>query len=248
MTILCTIAKRRDIATMQQLPLELPALTSTTAADFVVGECNRLAVAWIERWPDWPAGILVLHGPTGSGRSHLAEIWRHRAEASDVEWPEVEVCAARANRGCRLLVDPVPPPPWGMEQERHLLHLLNVVRERRGSLLLVADGPPGVWPIELPDLGSRVRAAGVAGIGPPDDATLAAVLAKHFGDRQLPVGADVIAFLVARMERSFAAAEWLASEIDRAALAGRRVPTVRLAAEVLAREAIQGNRRGAETP
>ena len=50
-----------------------------------------------------------------------------------------------------------------------------------------------------------------------------------FEDRQLPVGEDIISFLLARMERSFAAARDIAAEIDRLALAEQRQVTIPLA-------------------
>ena len=32
---------------------------------------NREALAWIDRWPDWPAPALALGGPAGCGKTHL---------------------------------------------------------------------------------------------------------------------------------------------------------------------------------
>jgi chromosomal replication initiation ATPase DnaA len=62
---------------------------------------------------------------------------------------------------------------------------------------------------------------------------LAAVLVKLFADRQTDVGPDLIRFLVARMDRSFAAAEATVADLDRAGLARHRPITARLAAAVL---------------
>ena len=56
---------------------------------------------------------------------------------------------------------------------------------------------------------------------------------SFFADRQLTVGAGVVRFLLARMERSFAAARGLVAAIDRAALESRRDITVPLARQVL---------------
>jgi len=44
------------------------------------------------------------------------------------------------------------------------------------------------------------------------------VLVKHFADRQVRVAPPVVAFLVRRMERSFAAAALLAERLDHMAL------------------------------
>jgi chromosomal replication initiation ATPase DnaA len=68
----------------------------------------------------------------------------------------------------------------------------------------------------------------------PDEALIAALLVKLFADRQLQINADLVAYLVARMERSFEAARCLVGALDQAALAAHRRITVPLARAVLA--------------
>jgi chromosomal replication initiation ATPase DnaA len=70
-------------------------------------------------------------------------------------------------------------------------------------------------------------------LGDPDDPLIAAVLAKGFADRGLRVGDDVIAWLVLRIERSFAAAGDVVARLDALALAERRDITVPLARAML---------------
>ena len=70
-------------------------------------------------------------------------------------------------------------------------------------------------------------------LGAPDDDLLRRVLTKLFADRQLDVDPGVIGYIATRMERSFAAASRIVAALDRAALAGGRGVTRRLAAEVL---------------
>jgi chromosomal replication initiation ATPase DnaA len=67
----------------------------------------------------------------------------------------------------------------------------------------------------------------------PDDALLEALLVKLFADRQLAVGEELLRYLLARMERSFAAARALVAALDRAALAEGRAVTIPLARRVL---------------
>jgi len=100
--------------------------------------------------------------------------------------------------------------------------------------LVVARLAPAAWPIALPDLASRLRAGAAIGVAPPDDALIAAVLVKHFADRQLRVMPTVIAYLVRRMERSFAAAAMLSARLDRLALAEGRPIGLALARRALA--------------
>jgi chromosomal replication initiation ATPase DnaA len=100
-------------------------------------------------------------------------------------------------------------------------------------VLLTGRAPPGQWPLSLPDLRSRIRSYPAIAIKEPDEELLAAVLLKHFADRQIAVAPDVIPFVVARMERSMAAAELIAAHIDRLALAEHRKITRAFAAKVL---------------
>lgn len=215
-----------------QLALDLPHDPSFGRADFLVTDCNREALGWIERWPDWPAPALVLHGPARSGKTHLARLWCERGggrliggEAlTRAEPAELAVAAAVA-----VAVDDCERAP-----ERSLLHLYNCCAETGAGLLVVAREAPARWPIALPDLASRLRAAPAAAIGAPDDALLAAVLVKHFADRQLRVEPAVVAFLVPRMERSFAAAAAVVARLDGHTLGTRRRIGIALARRVLA--------------
>ena len=211
--------------TTAQLVLALEHRPALGIEDFLVASCNAEAVASIDRWPAWPAPALVLHGPPGSGKTHLAHVWRGRSDA-------VAFDPARPDHGAAhgaVLVDDADR----LADEEALLHLYNLVASGGGSLLITAATPPARWPLRLADLRSRLVAAPTVAILPPDDALLGAVLAKQFRDRQLSVADDVIGYVVPRMERSFAAARALAAALDRAALARRRSITVPLARSVL---------------
>ena len=215
---------------MTQLVIDLPHRPAFGRADFLVSECNAAALGWIERWPEWPLGALVLHGPAGSGKSHLAHLWRERTGGvlilGDTLQPLEPDQVARSRA---VALDDAADAP-----EEALLHLYNCCGESGASLLIVAREAPARWPVVLPDLASRLRAAPSVSIALPDDALLAAVLVKHFADRQVQVAPGVIAFLVRRMERSFAAAGALAARLDRLSLGAGRPIGIALARVALA--------------
>jgi chromosomal replication initiation ATPase DnaA len=215
-----------------QLTLDLGMRTAYGLEDFIVAESNRAAVAWIDSWPGWPGGTLAVAGPAGSGKTHLCQVWRRRSGAHEIDPsalgrltpPEL------AGDAPALLLDDLQAPV----PERPLLHLLNHLAEQRRDLLIAAREPPARWRVDLPDLRSRLAALPAIAIGAPDDGLLGAVIVKLFRDRQLQVGAEVVDYLLPRMERSLSAAQRLVTALDGAALAGRRPITVKLARAVLA--------------
>ncbi|HLB07749.1 MAG TPA: DNA replication protein [Alphaproteobacteria bacterium] len=220
-------------AVSAQLALALEVRRARGRADFIVAPCNAAAVAWIDRWPDWPAHALALYGPAGAGKSHLAQVY---SEKSGAEWVPAAALGglgpARLRSAARAaVIDPLEADDGWDEQA--LLHLLNLAREIRGSVLLVGRSAPGRL-ARMPDLSSRLSALPAARLGEADDALLAALLAKHFAERQLRVAEDVVRFLLARMERSFGSALELVERLDRLALAEQRAVTVPLARRALA--------------
>jgi len=215
---------------MTQLVIDLPFEPALGAADFLVSACNRAALAWIERWPDWPGHALALYGPAQCGKSHLALLWTACIRGRLVGGPELQALSPPELAALPgIAVDHADQAP-----ERALLHLHNCCRETGTGLLLVAREPPSRWPTLLPDLASRLRAMQIVGIDPPDDALLASLLVKHFADRQIRVAPSVIGFAVHRIERSFAAAAAFVDALDRAALGAGRPIGLALVRRVLA--------------
>jgi chromosomal replication initiation ATPase DnaA len=213
----------------RQRAFDLSRQPAYRRADFLVSACNAAALAAIERWPDWPGRALLLHGPPGCGKTHLAHVWCERAGAALLA-------------GAGLTSDPAPAGAVAVDDadaapERALLHLYNACLEAGGGILLLARQPAAAWPVALADLGSRLRAAPAVAIAAPDDAVLGAVLVKHFADRQLQVEPPVIAYLGRRMERSFAAAAAVAARLDAMALARGGAVTIPLARRALAQSA-----------
>jgi len=215
----------------RQLALALPHAESFARDDFLTGTSNADALATIERWPDWADRVLALTGPEGAGKSHLAAIWAEKTGARRVSaraLGETDLLGSLAT-GALVVED-----ASAELDERALFHLLNLVREEDGYLLLTARSAPATWGVALPDLVSRLRALPVVTVSAPDDALLRAVMVKLFADRQLSVDENLIAYLATRIERSFAAAREAVAQLDREALRQKRGVTRALAAEMFA--------------
>jgi chromosomal replication initiation ATPase DnaA len=223
----------------RQLALDLPARPALGRAEFYVAAPNRLALAQIDRWPDWPDGKLAVVGPPASGKTHLAHVWAGRAAAQIIPASALPAFDLErvADDGAVAVEDADAIPALGFEAaraEEALFHLHNRLALGGGTLMVTGTGRPATWRLRLPDLASRLRACVVAELAPPDDTLLAAILVKLFSDRQLEVSPDVIDYLLPRIERTFAGAQAVVMRLDRVALARRRQVTVRLAAELLA--------------
>lgn len=222
----------------RQLALGLPHRPSVDREDFLVSASNAEAIAWLDRWPAWPAPALVIHGPAGCGKTHLAQMFL--AQTGGVAIDELGLATEPPDRllgGAAVAVfdDADRSPAAGLEEA--LLHLFNTAKELKCALLLTAAAPPARWPLRLPDLRSRLNGCPAAAISPPDDALIAALLVKLFADRQVRVDAGVIDYLVPRMRRSFDAARRLVGRLDDTALAARQPIGLALARTVLAEEA-----------
>ena len=219
---------------MTQLALAFDHRAALGAEDFLIAESNREAVLWLDRWPDWPAPALAIYGPAGCGKTHLAHVWMARSGARMLTPQALAAgpCVEVLGEGGCAVIDWVDTAAF---DEPALFHLYNVAAETGGHLLLTGREPPARWSVGLADLRSRLSAAPAVAVRVPDDALIGALLGKLFGDRQLRVGEDVIAFLLPRMERSFDAARRLVALLDAAALAGHRNITVPLARDILNR-------------
>src|SRR6185312_5942552 len=215
----------------RQLALALDHAESFAREDFLSGPPNEAALALIDRWPDWPDRMVVLVGPEGSGKSHLASIWASEAGARSLSahsLAHINLPVALATGA--LVVEDLAPENV---DERALFHLLNLAREEGASLLLTARSAPAAWMLEIRDLSSRLRALPVVTVAPPDDALLRSLIVKLAADRQLQVDESLVSFITARIERSFAGARAAVSRLDQEAMRQQRPVTRALAAELL---------------
>ena len=215
----------------RQLALALEHAENFARDDFLSGTCNAAALALIDSWPQWANRSVVLTGPEGSGKSHLAAIWSEAAGARLVAaraLEQVQVPAALATGA--LVIEDVAADTF---DERALFHVLNLAREQDAFVLLTARMPPAHWRVAIRDLESRLKALPIVSLAPPDDALLRAVLVKLFADRQIAVEQTLISYVATRIERSFAAARTVVGMLDIEAMRRKRALTRALAAEIL---------------
>lgn len=217
----------------RQLALALPHAESLTRDSFLEGPANAQALALIERWPDWPHRTMLLTGPEGSGKSHLASIWAELSGARTISAHALESASVPASLSTGAAV--VEDLSAGGYDEHALFHLLNLAREQEAFVLLTSRQTSRGE--TLRDLRSRLRALPVVVLQPPDDLLLRALIVKFCADRQLTVDEAFVTYVATRIERSFAAAKRAVELVDAEALRLRRPLTRALAAELLRNEA-----------
>jgi len=220
----------------RQLSFDLPAMTALGREDFFVSPANALAVAMISA-RIWPGGKLVLTGPAGAGKTHLAHVWASETGARIIEATALVDADIPELAAGPVAVEDVPLLAGDDARQALLFHLHNLTLANGHPLLLTGRAAPGFWDLSLPDLQSRVDAAQHVALDPPDDALLGAVLAKLFVDRQLSPGPEVISYLVKHMDRSFEAAARTVAALDRIALDEKRDITRALAVRLLSTQA-----------
>ena len=220
----------------QQIPLDLSMRPALGMEDYLIGPSNADAVAWIDRWPDWPAPLLVLSGPAASGKTHLAAVWEDKTGAAVIGPDRLTENSAEelAELGENLVIDGIDLWIGERESETTLFHLYNIFREEQRTFLVTSRMNPTQSDFVIADLASRFRAAPVASIKPPDDMLLGSVLIKLFSDRQLPVGNEVVSYILPRMERSFVAARDIVENADKMAYAKKKGISIPLIRQVLA--------------
>lgn len=220
---------------IRQLAFDLPARPALGRADLFVSPANALALASLEAWRDWPQGKMILIGPHGAGKTHLAHVWAAAANAVLVDsgaLPGTDLDAlAREDAVALEDADALSGDP---EAEASLFHLHNLLAERRRPFLLTADAPPRDWGLQLADAKSRMLAAPVARLEPPDDGLLSAVLVKLFEDRQIAVPPALVSWLITRMDRDLATARRIVAALDARSLAEQRPVSRQMAMDVLA--------------
>lgn len=215
----------------RQLAFVLPHAESLTRDNFLEGPANESALSLIESWPDWPNRVMLLVGPEGSGKSHLAAIWAEQAGARSAAAHALDAAAVPGALATgALVVEDLKPAEF---DERAMFHLLNLAREDAAYILITARIPPSAYEIELRDLRSRLRAVPVVSLSPPDDLLFRGLIIKFCADRQMSIDETVVSYLATRIERSYSAARKAVELLDTEALRLGRPVTRALAVELL---------------
>ena len=233
----------------EQLIFNLNRQGKVGLENFYISKSNQVAVKTIKRWEDWPAKKLLLMGPSGSGKSHLADFWTRTTKARTLEINEIsDFNLEELNNNSGFVIDDVDQIRMFNKNdkdriEEKLFHLLNFSAQASCFLMMTSSAPITSWGLKLSDLISRLATIAVVELFPPDDDLLIAVLLKQFDDKQIKVSPEVVLFVSKRINRTFESIREFVNLADHLTLKNKRDVTIPFVSEILHKLG-QGNTEG----
>lgn len=169
-----------------------------------------------------------LFGEPGTGKTHLLQaVCNDQANAAYIPAREMTTdndSIEAYGKFDTVTVDDVPEWIGTQASERGLMSLYNVLRGRHARLVVTAHRSPRDLEFTLPDLGSRLRAAGCYRLAPLDDRDKLRLLSGVARERGFDLPTEVARFLLARTSRDQRELLGALDRLDEASLAqGRRL-------------------------
>lgn len=224
---------------IKQFPLKFKPKIDFGRADFMVNKCNEKALRVVEAWPNWSFFSLVLYGPRGCGKSHLAHVFAEHAVSCTERPFSVLIINAREINNKNAVRIHAENPCLAVEDlttkinEEALFHLFNLYQNEGGYVLFTAETAPARMHFKLPDLQSRLNMVPAVAIEEPDDEMLTMLIVKLFNDRQIMISQDVLNYIIQNMQRSFSYARRLVEEIDMISLSRKRAVSIPIVKEAM---------------
>ncbi|MFM7242660.1 MAG: DnaA ATPase domain-containing protein [Planctomycetaceae bacterium] len=223
-------AERRSTDGRQRSP-RVPGARSTTAVrraalrleDFIVGPSNRMAFGAIEMAVTRPGEMspLVVHGPSGVGKTHLlegaCERMRELHPAATAAWLSAEQFTTAFlqslhggglpgfRRNCRgadlLVIDDVQFFAGKKATLLELQHTIDALQRLGRQVILGCDRELDALPEFGADLVTRCRGGMTARILPPDYDVRRGIVTAICSKRALAVPDDVVHYVASSMTR-----------------------------------------------
>ncbi len=223
----------------RQLPLNLRLKDSSSFENYLNGgnaaavEHVRTAIALLAHG-EKSESVLFLHGPAGTGRTHLLQAACREAHhaglgAMYVPLGEAGIVPALLENleGVALVcLDEVERIAGNEEWERALFALVERLRVAGGMLIAAGARPPRELGLKLPDLATRLGWGAVYALRPLDDAGRLQAVQLRARNRGLEMPDDVARYILARYPRDLDSLFALLERLDTATLAEQRRLTI----------------------
>ncbi len=216
----------------QQYIFDFPTNEKLNRDNFIIADCNRDAFDILQKCADWPLPFFAIHGAAKSGKTHLMKAWAQSHCVTNLAFSDLTEIDETLPKETYLWLDDDPaddeiiPEPY----QESLFHLYNrIMLKQHQGLIITSITPPAKWQITIPDLASRLKSLPSATLGMPNDELLAKLFHKLCADRQIYIADNIIAFLLTRMERSFAACYDLCDRLNHYSLTRKGKITLKIA-------------------
>ena len=211
----------------QILPLQLRE--AKNREDFVVGESNKNAVSWIDKYPKWNNDGLIIVGPKSSGKSHLVSVWQEKSNCDIFECSDLDEENKNLLYANNIVIENIDR----VKNHKYLLHVFNLKKEKKFKMLFTSSLNPGDMKINLQDIKSRLISLPQAYILLPSDDVLKGLLYKLFKDKGILLNSNIINYIYVRIERTYLSVNDLVGDVDRFSLLKKKKITIPLIKEIL---------------
>ena len=222
-------------AACPQIPFDFGRRENPDLASFFPGR-NRALLALIDLIAKNSASHTVyLWGGRASGKTHLLqaachESARHGLQAAYIplqQQPQISAAILHDLGEIDLVcVDDIHLISGKPEWQQGLVWLYDELRERQHSLLLSGPAAPAQIALETEALKSRLDSDQVFQIKPPDDELKGRILRQWATGRACEFDAEVLEYVICRVNRDLSRLFALLDKIDRAALTEKRRITI----------------------
>lgn len=226
--------------------------------DFVVGPCNRVAYAAamsVMEEPGRGVNPLVLHGPVGTGKTHLLEGIYGGIRRSQPDWRVTYITsedftnrfvqAMRLSklaqfrkhfRECDvLLVDDLHFLASKRATQEEFLHTFDALIADERQIVLACDCHPRLADDFSPELTDRLLGGAVWSLLPPDLETRLAILKNRSASgKEAPISEEVLAFLASQLRGNVRELEGALNNLRHFARVTNNPVSISLAREALA--------------
>jgi DnaA family protein len=215
---------------MKQIPLGVRLQDRTVFTSFLPGD-NGLALASLESMAQGSMERVYLHGPAGSGKSHLLQALC-AAVAGSAYFPLGQLLATGpevlegADQLSAVALDDLQLVAGDLAWERRLFNLCNDCDARGTPLAIAAPLPAIGLGIQLPDLRSRLSAMTHFALRVLDESQQREALQLRAAQRGLELPDETVRYLQRRFARDMSTMQALLDRLDAASLEEQRRITV----------------------
>ena len=211
----------------QSIPLEFRA--SYKRHDFIMGESNKYAINWIDKFPSCKEEGLIIIGPKSSGKSHLVRVLKLKSNFVIRQAEDINRESFNIIRPQNLIIEDIEK----IINHKFFLHVINVLKEKNYKIILTSRESLKNLEIELQDLKSRLFVLPQANILLPTDDVLLGIIFKLAKDKGLKVSEDVSKYIISHIERSYQSANSMIKQLDEISLQRKKNITIPLVKELL---------------